>query len=230
MKKVRLFLAGAFLVLLCGCGSSFMVAAQSQVTSSTVIIFSPIKHRGEQLKPCVRFVSNRERLIAARGSLCDLYYGNLYSGDDWDWFQSAANPGQRSLVRDLGALDWNDSFAVPIVEPLPKLKPGEQRNITVDTSGLDGADGEDGADGDRIVRHRPSRGETIQIPPKSYGKPKVDPVFAKAILGHLYVIHVVDDVSDFYVLFRIEALERGDNCTISWRVVPTPGSQTVEKQ
>lgn len=227
MKKAGLVVSVAVL-LVCGCGSSFMVAAQSMATSSPVTLFSPNKHRGEQLKSCVTFAQSRERMRAARGSLCDLYYGHLYAGDDWDWFQSAANPGQRSLVRDLGALDWNDSFTIPIIEPLPKLKPGEVRNITVDTSGADGADGAPGADGDGVVRPRP--GENVQRPPKRDGKPKIDPVFAKAILGHLYVMHVVDDVSDFYVLFRIDALTRGDNCTISWRLVPAPESPTAQKQ
>jgi hypothetical protein len=111
-----------------------------------------------------------------------------------------------------------------------KLKPGERRQIGVDTSGADGADGRDGLpgargeDGDGAVRSRPTQARSVPIEPsrppsgpKRDGKPKIDPLFVKAIPGHMYVIHVVDDVNDFYALFRVEELESGDNCTISWK-------------
>ncbi len=62
--------------------------------------------------------------------------------------------------------------------------------------------------------------------PKNDGKPKIDPLFVKAIAGHVYVIHVGDDLRDFYALFRVDALERGDNCTISWKLIPEPVDQT----
>ena len=58
--------------------------------------------------------------------------------------------------------------------------------------------------------------------PKRDGKPKIDPLFVKAIAGHVYVIHVVDDSRDFYALFRVDALERGDYCTISWKLISDP--------
>jgi hypothetical protein len=66
---------------------------------------------------------------------CQLRYGSLYAGNDWDWFESAAGEGNRTVIKDLGLLSWADAFKVPFVEPLPKLKPGEQRHIVVDTSG-----------------------------------------------------------------------------------------------
>jgi hypothetical protein len=100
------------------------------------------------------------------------------------------------------------------------LKAGEQRHISIDTSGADGADG---ADAVGIVRPRPGASR-----PKNDGKPKVDPLFVKAVSGHLYVIHVVDDVRDFYALFRVEALERGDNCVISWRLITAPETEGGE--
>jgi len=157
---------------------------------------------------------------------CDLRYGALYAGDELDWFESSM--ADRSVIKDLGLLDWNDAFKVPKVEPFPKLKPGEQRHITIDTSGADGANGapgargEDGADFDGVVRSRPRGVEeplTPISPPKCDGKPRVDPLYVKAVVGHIYAIHVVDDARDFYALFRVESLVRGDTCTISWRLV-----------
>jgi len=54
--------------------------------------------------------------------------------------------------------------------------------------------------------------------------PRIDPVFAKAVVGHIYAVHVVDGGEDFYVLFRVESLARGDNCKISWKRVPAPAA------
>jgi hypothetical protein len=61
--------------------------------------------------------------------------------------------------------------------------------------------------------------------PKRDGKPKIDPAFVKAIVGHVYVIHVVDDTRDLYALFRVEELQRGDYCTVSWKLIPEPTNQ-----
>ena len=66
--------------------------------------------------------------------------------------------------------------------------------------------------------------------PKRDGKPKIDPIFVKAVVGHIYAIHVVNDTRDYYVLFRVEALTKGDHCTISWRLAPAPVTETVRKQ
>ncbi len=33
------------------------------------------------------------------------------------------------------------------------------------------------------------------------GKPKIEPAFVKAIAGHIYVVRIVDEKSDFYALF-----------------------------
>jgi hypothetical protein len=45
----------------------------------------------------------------------------------------------------------------------------------------------------------------------------------------MYVVHVVDDKRDFYALFRIDALQPGNNCTISWKMIPPPPPPTTVK-
>jgi hypothetical protein len=152
--------------------------------------------------------------------LWDLNYGSLYVGDEWDWFSVSLATNARTAARDLGELNWGDGFNVPVIEPFPKLKEGETRTIKVDSSGADGADG---ADGDGKLRPK------LGSPKKRSGVPIVDPVFVKAILGHMYVVRVVDNDSDFYVLFRVEALERGDYCTISWQRIPSPEESVNDK-
>ena len=175
----------------------------------------------------------------------DMGYGSLYISKERDWFHVSTAKGVRTAFRDLGAHDWADSFSVPVVEPFPVLKEGERRHITIDASGKDGedgapgaqgADGEDGkpgVDGGGVTRTPfpitgAARGpESLSEPrpqrrPKHDGVPKVDPVFVRAVPGHMYVIRVVDGSEDFYVLFRVESLVRGDNCTITWKRVPPP--------
>jgi len=215
-----------------GIVSALFAAASAQgmllpPQTQTVTLFAVNKYQSSR-ESCLQFTK------IPRG--CHLRYGSLYAGDDWDWFDTASAKEIRTVVRDLGYLDWSDNFKVPVVVPFRKLGPGEERTVSVDTSGADGADGapgapgRDGADADGVVRsHRWPADVPVPTPspakPKHDGKPKIDPVFAKAILHHMYVVHVVDEVNDFYVLMRVEEVHRGDSCTVSWRVVPSPEAE-----
>ncbi len=191
--------------------------------TNTVTLFAVNKYQYRR-ESCLKFGTTTPA--------CHMRYGSLYVGDDLDWFDTASAPEIRTVVRDLGYLEWSDNFTVPVVAPFPKLLPGQHRTVSVDASGADGADGApglpgaDGADADGVVRPRSRPVEVVVQPrptkPKHDGKPKVDPVFAKVLLNHMYVVHVVDEVNDFYVLLRVESVERGDSCTVSWRVVPSP--------
>jgi hypothetical protein len=206
---------------------------------STTTLYSLNKYEGKRGKDVERltFCLN----FQARGS-CDLWYGSLYVGEDHDWFEISAAQSNRSVIKDLGLKTWEEPFNIPVVNPLPKLKPGEERVIGVDASGADGADGapgapgRPGADADGVVRERPATQPAATTVtrdpsrPKRDGKPKVDPIYVKAIVGHMYVIHVVDDTKDFYVLFRVEGIERGDNCTISWRLIDAPQPSAGNEQ
>ncbi len=190
-------------------------------------LYSVQKHRGQAKVFCLNFRSGPSRSTAEP---CDLRYGSLYVGDDHDWFQSSGARGHRSVIKDLGSLNWDQAFTVPVVTPLPKLQPGEQRKITVDASGADGADGAPGVDGDGVLRPRPETVDSARARarPKHDGKPRVDSMFAKAIVGHMYVIHVVHDTDDFYVVFRVDEVERGSSCTVTWRFVPDPALSFVQ--
>jgi hypothetical protein len=211
----------AALLLLSGVCSQFAVA---QVGSFT--LYSPLKYKKEKRDFCFDFVNGASQRHA---DPCDLRYGMLYAGDEWDWFQSST-PGTRSVIKDLGPRSWNEAFKVPAVKPLPKLLPAERRNISVDVSGADGDDGAPGepgapgADGDGVIRQRTPPTPIVYPPRKKKhdGKPKIDPAFVKAVVGHMYVIRIVDDHRDFYALFRVEALERGDHCVVSWKTIDAP--------
>lgn len=239
--RTRSFLIALAIALV----GTMSLRAEGQSTT----LYSSIKYRGEQRRNCVTFVDKTKNYRR-----CDLTYGSLYAGEEWDWFQSSTAPGNRSVIKDLGAHTWFETITVPVIGALPKLKPGEQRHITVDTSGADGAPGAPGIDGRPGVngasgtnaesRLPDSRGNTgterissetsiqraqhplIVTPtpqrPRQDGKPKIDPLFVKAVVGHIYAIHIVDDNSDFYALFRVDELLRGDSVLISWKLVDAP--------
>ena len=191
----------------------------------------------------------------------DLGYGMLRVNKELDWFQVSTADGSRTAVKDLGALGWNDSFTVPVVEPFPKLKAGERRQVVVNVDGADGKPGrsagpkpspvEDSNRGTLSERsytrspgadepggppsnlflepRTPSPKRTAANGPRRDGVPKVDPIFTKAVVGHIYAVHVVDGAEDFYVLFRVESLVRGDKCTITWKRVPAPTAGSAGK-
>lgn len=232
---------GAFIVLSLLLGSlSYGTTSTSGEESllapqtPTITLYAKIKYKNDPRAACFNIDAGAR---VPDGWRCDVRYGTLYAGDDFDWFQSGATAVNRSVIRDLGSQFWTDALTIPVIEPLPKLKAGEQRRVTIDTSGADGADGapgkrgENGADGDGVVRPT-AEPPVVNLParPKNDGKPKIDPIFVKAVVGHMYVIHVVDQTSDFYALFRVESLERGDTCTISWRKIPSPQEQTEKAQ
>lgn len=215
----------------------------------TVTFYSRFAH-GNDSRSAFDFEA---RVRGPRRGSWDIAYGNLRAGEDFDWFESSGALGNRSVIKDLGPLNWTDYFVVPVIEPFAKLKPGERRTITIDVSGADGADGANGSPGaagangrrgadagsdqprDDTAEMTPARpplptGSWPPSRPKRDGKPKIDSMFVKAIVGHLYAIHVVDDTQDYYVLFRVEALTRGHSCTISWRLTAAPVAETVQKQ
>ena len=122
----------------------------------------------------------------------DLGYGFIRIGDE-DWLRVSTIGDSRSVIKDLGKFGWSDSFRVPVLEPLPELKAGENRRITIDSS----------AD-----THKAWKESTD--------------IFAKAEVEHMYVVHVKDKERDFYVLFRVEELGQEEYCKISWKRVATP--------
>ena len=44
------------------------------------------------------------------------------------------------------------------------------------------------------------------------------------VVGHMYLVHSKDRDSDHYALFRVETLQPLQSVTISWKLIPKPGS------
>jgi len=122
-----------------------------------------------------------------------LMYGNLHAGDDWDWFATSGSAGERSVIRDLGLVRWSRRLHVPVLEPRPQLQPGQHEVVTVNTSG-----GEYDEWRDQNAR------------------------FVRAVVGHTYALHVKNLSDDYYVLLRVDDIQRGDHCAFTWKRVKSP--------
>lgn len=227
----------------------------------TVTFYSPIKYKRKGAPVSRNLAANgdtsRTYFSFATGKFegqwenSDLCYGKIYAGADRDWFVLTGTRDSRSVIEDLGERAWSDTLKVSAAQPLPKLKEGEQRRITIDTSGapggsgLNGADGAPGVSGDNVEALATGfgRGQTINrgavrvgedapdIPPAlgpvpgwrpSRKKVNNPPILVKAVLGHMYVIHLVDSQVDSYILLHVDDLLAGDKCTISWKRVSAP--------
>ena len=202
MKKLVWF--GLALTVFAAGGPS---KAQDVTAQHTVTLYSLLQYH-DQSRASVYLET---AAYAGRYKWGDVGYGLGRFGAEFDWLQISAADIDRSVIKDLGRYDWSDKFTVPWLEPLAKLKPGEHREVSVETSGK----------ASRVIDISEMSSESPRKP-KREGQVRTSSNIIKAVLGHMYVLHVVDDQRDFYALFRIESLQRGDNCTISWKLIPPP--------
>jgi len=106
----------------------------------------------------------------------------------------------RSVIQDLGERDWDHPGVVPVLEPLPPFSKDKPREVTIDAS----------AD-----THAKWARATHNM--------------AKIVQGHMYALHVKNDIDDFYVMLLVDQLEQQKRCAISWRLVPAPAAQDEER-
>jgi hypothetical protein len=174
----------------------------------------------------------------------DLSYGQIYLGDDQDWFLLNATRDNRSVIKDLGEHSWSSRFKVSALKPLPLLKKGEERRLAIDTSGRPGAIGTgdrlSALDGDHLNAwsagsiprgavaddgDRPGFPSSLGAVSTAKAKPKKLtnlPVLVKAIEDHMYLIHLVKPTLDQYFLVHVDAVVNGETCTFSWKQIPAP--------
>jgi hypothetical protein len=219
----------------------------------TVTLYSPAKYRLTNTPPLpggrTRPDFSRTSFNFTSGKLnprkWDLSYGNL--GDSL--LVGFGVEDDNSAIKDLGRVGWNDKFKVPVLPPLPELKPGESRYITLSPKGparglpsdVRGApSARDEITGPTMMRNPDdwpqfpppvgsvlngggNNAETsITMGPPNSKRSKPAPVVASVVMGHMYVIHVVKAQADFYVLVHVDGLVPRDNCTISWKRIPSP--------
>ena len=180
--------------------ASILLSAVSTVAFAQAITLypphDPVTKKYYEGKSCFSFKYGR--LKEDTNGQCELFYGGLSIGGETS-FLLPGFEGTRNVMRDLGAHQWEDSFEVPVLEPLPKLAKGEHRTVVVDASG--GPHNKISTDKNTIDVAR---------------------ISAKAVPGHIYLVHVKDEAADFYTMFRVEEIDAPGQCTIVWRLVLTP--------
>ena len=67
----------------------------------------------------------------------------------------------------------------------------------------------------------PHKGIALDFKTKNFAESS-DEQLARVSLGHIYVVHSRDSISDFYTLFRVDKLVPNDKVSISWKAVPSP--------
>lgn len=277
MKKL---LFSAFVLgLLLSQGAWSSAAGQTGEQPQRVTLYSPIKHRHDQSRA---FFSFQKGAFACCGESWEVGYGSTYLGKYFDWLTVSSARASRSVIRDLGAHDWGDSFKVPVVEPLPVLSAGQRWYAFMNARGEIVRSRTPPAVASKPAGPAPSNSDSPRLKPPEFTdasrartfpnltsgdppsvhaghslpggvsglgqaadnasgvgsgaidfwpqptsplplhKAKGDVVSVKAVVGHMYVVHVLDGASDYYALLRVEALERGDNCTFTWKVIPAP--------
>ena len=101
-------------------------------------------------------VSVRERYLKACLNLLTLDHGcglapSINFGDrigvNINLFHVSGGRESRTRMAPIGKHEWTDEFTVPLVEPWEPLGPGEQRTLSINASGADGAPGAKGIDG-----------------------------------------------------------------------------------
>jgi hypothetical protein len=69
---------------------------------------------------------------------------------------------------------------------------------------------------------QPHNGEMIHRFGRGVIETSPEGIVVKALAGHVYVMHVKDQKTDYYVMFRVEAIDPKGECTLSWKRVPSP--------
>ena len=161
--------------------------------------------------------------------MCDgpepLSYGNRI-GDNWDIFATdGGGRNSRTRMIEVGKYKWTDQFEIPEVEPWSELKPGELRHIKIALFGADGKPGRNG-DGSYPAGPPPREGNgsapvsrqvtsTITVSGKSVRGDGYIP-YNEVKLGHMFLVHVVNQNIDHYVLIRVDELVRGERVVFSY--------------
>src|SRR5262245_11299896 len=107
MPKIRICLS----IVALGASAFAFASAQTSSALPQATLYSPNKYKTERRVSCINFQIGSSE---SRSAHCDLSYGNLWAGDDLDWFQSASAEGDRSVIKDLGKHDWIAEFEIPI--------------------------------------------------------------------------------------------------------------------
>lgn len=185
--------------------ATFFIALFAALTLSastpTVTLYPPLDpttKKYDEGRSCFSFKLGLLKEVTKDNNDWDIGYG-FVAIDNQGWFRLHFAAENRSAIKDLGSHNWDEPVSVPVLAPRPPLEKGKEEHIAIDAS----------ADTHKTWA-------------------KNTQIFAKVVLGHMYLIHVKDDTTDFYVMFRVEEFEQHKYCKISWRPIPAPTGQRLQ--
>lgn len=200
-------------------GSALAQSPQGEIRTAEFV--SPIGGSAVRDRACFSFVD--EKFVT--GSPGDICFGGLRAGEQWDWFQ-VTGVGMRNKIKNIGRKDWNRDFKIPVVEPYAVLPVGRQRNIALNSSPstsyppLPSATSQPETPGEKnfdiSAPQRFGEVNSARIANSDYNP------YLRAQKGKSYVVRVVNETNDFYVLMRVDELERGKRCVITWKRIDAP--------
>jgi hypothetical protein len=192
MQKRTILILLFFLLVATGYTKALSNNIRQQSNLREVTLFSRLKYREPEYGRSAfnfkhKMRSDNEYWLDTTHNEEDILYGNLSFNGDSDWFSVSGGGTNPNRIKDLGALQWSEIQAIPVLPALPRQ-----------TTGI----------------RMPGKGESIEV--------SSDERVTRVVLGHIYLAHIKRSNADFYVMFRVDALQPSDHCTISWKLVPSP--------
>jgi hypothetical protein len=194
--------------------------------------FSPERH----LKSCLDFESLSYDCVRDPG----VSYGTRI-GLNWDLFQINGGYIDRTRMVEIGQFGWTDRFTVPYVEPWTALAPGEKRAITVNASGDSIPSSSISKKGSVVIADMNGNGTftpkmrstnstaltyaTANVKQQvsstvrgNDGKVRNDPYspLVEVKRNYMYVVHVVDQRQDYYMLIHVDDVVHGESVKLSF--------------
>lgn len=168
---------------------------------------------------CVSLITLEQKCLG--GPMID--YGSRL-GVNWDIFQLSSFTAQSRMI-DLGQHSWDETIGIPSIEPWPELKPGENRNVTFNTSGAGRGQPIDYGKASLTTQVSSTVTQTGTASGGLVRTGKVvkadtyTPVI-EAKKNHVYLVHILDKKWNYYLLFRVDDLVRGEKAVLSFKRVP----------
>lgn len=192
----RRIICFSLLVFACGAWLSGESYSRVQKTDKnqpqSVTLLNRAKHQiYEQSVFSFQFGVNGEAGRKLAHNRWNLLYGSLNLNHDSDYFQVRGGRDDCSRIIDLGEKRWDEIDEKVILDDNPMSE--------------------------KLI---PCSAMTQLVPPRSgQNINDLNAHVAKALKGHLYLVHNLERETNLYTLFRVDELVPSDSCTISWKVI-----------
>ena len=221
-------------ILICLAGIATFAQTENPKPEGVVSVelFSPFVEKGGKpgYEPGLYMSSCLDLLRLERrcGGAQAISYGTRIGIND-SLFNVHGGQESRTRMIEIGKYDWTDKFTVPEVKLWRPLGPGEQRTVSMNASGADGAPGRNADDVFAPFAGTQRQGKDYANAPvneqvgsvvKKDGKiVRTDPYNPLVVVkkGHMYAVRVFDKTTEHYVLVHVDDVVRGKSVVLSFK-------------